>query len=146
MSNQNASAPPLPAPKTSKPVSEALLNEKVRDYSIYPLSGVSRSHDQQWLSEIVQQRSLALSRQHANAHEHMSFYYRPGANNQDSGIARFRHWSSDRVSASPLASSFPYCYSSEERGQYGWELASEPDELGKRQTVSKDKDLEATCD
>lgn len=29
MSNENVSAPPLPTPKTSKPVSEALLNEKV---------------------------------------------------------------------------------------------------------------------
>ena len=30
MSNTNASDPPLPTPKTSRPVSEALLNEKVR--------------------------------------------------------------------------------------------------------------------
>merc|ERR1711939_306471 len=28
MSNENIAAPPLPSPKTTKPVSEALLNEK----------------------------------------------------------------------------------------------------------------------
>ena len=51
MSNENTAAPPLPTPKTSKPVSEALLNEKVRALLTRVGFDAVRARRQRWLRE-----------------------------------------------------------------------------------------------
>jgi hypothetical protein len=138
MAEGNVSGPPLPTVKTNKPVSEALLNEKVcrpgfrfnmgavqllwyKDIETctlrQPVAACLKHTCHNWILKRAQIFEALLTRVCC------------------SGIAQSLPSSYDLHSGSPSASYSQCYYSSEEHGLYGWEQGLEQAELGRRPMV-----------
>ena len=147
MSDTNASSPPLPVAK-SKPMSEALLNEKVRAHKVsLPPDRVV------WLERQIsstQSRRLLPHYFHPSMEDTLEESYilpepyrctmLASDSNSDmfgnSGTAPSLRSSSDHHSASPSVSFSQSCCLSEEHGLCGWALVLALEEPGKKLMVS----------
>ncbi|KIV97170.1 hypothetical protein PV10_00952 [Exophiala mesophila] len=147
MSDTNASSPPLPVAK-SKPMSEALLNEKVRDHQVScpqtELFGWRDKHLQ------LSRADLLPHYLHPSVEDNLEKSYiihepchctilASDSNNDmfaNSGTAPSLRSSSDHHSASPSVSFSQSCCLSEERGLCGWALVLALEEPGKKLMVS----------
>lgn len=137
MADSNEPKPVVPVQRSTKPVSEALLNEKVQHHIVLDLSFISVAYprhvfDRHWTGR--REICNANWTLHSRAPPLNSQLIRPSFP-MSSGIAPYPRCLSVPRSVSRLVLSSRFSCSSAERGPRGSVLVSELDVRGKRQTV-----------